>query len=524
MDLFILIFSISSTVIFINHFNNYKNILKEDDKIEKRQHWNSRYIFIMAAIGSAVGLGNVWRFPYVCYENGGGAFLIPYFVALFTAGIPLMILEFSIGHRARKAPPEAFKKEHKNWEWAGWLSVLMPFAVAIYYVVIMSWCFSYMVYSLNLEWGDSAASFFTSFLGDTGNPAIIGGVSIPVLIGLFAIWFTVFLILYKGVKRIGKVVALTVPIPTILLIILTIRGLTLPGAMEGVSYYLTPNFESLTNINVWLAAYAQVFFSIGVAQGIMITYASFLRKKSDITNNAFIISLADAGTSFLAGFTVFSVVGYLAMQKGIGITALGSQIAGPNLTFITYPTAISLLPFAAAFFGSIFFIALLTFGIDSAFSMIEPMSASLNDKWKISKAKAVGIMCMAGFLLSLIFTMGNGLHLLDIFDHFIANFGLVIVGLVECILFGWFFKISKLRAHANKTSDIKIGRWWEILIKYVIPTILGVILALSIYNNIVTPYNNYPWWIIATVGFIPVILLFTFAFILAKIKPKEDLK
>jgi NSS family neurotransmitter:Na+ symporter len=475
----------------------------------------------MAAIGSAVGLGNVWRFPYVCYENGGGAFLIPYFVALFTAGIPLMILEFSVGHWARKAPPEAFRKVGKKWEWAGWLSVLMPFAVAIYYVVIMAWCFSYMVYAVNLRWGDSARDFFESFLGDTGSPAILGSISIPVIIGLFAMWFLVFLILYKGVKRIGRVVALTVPIPTILLIILTIRGVTLPGAMEGISYYLTPNFSSLLDANVWLAAYAQIFFSIGVAQGIMITYASFLKKKSDINNNAFIISLADAGTSFLAGFTVFSVVGYLAMQQGIGIESLGTQIAGPNLTFITYPTAISLLPFAAAFFGSIFFIALLTFGIDSAFSMIEPMSASLKDKWEITKEKAVGIMCICGFILSIGFTMGNGLHLLDIFDHFIANFGLVIIGLVECIIFGWLFAITKLRAHANNISDFKIGRWWEILIKYVIPIVLGVILVLSIIDNITKPYNDYPWWIILTVGIIPVILLFVFSFILTRIKEKE---
>ena len=287
----------------------------------------------MAAIGSAVGLGNVWRFPYVTYQNGGGAFLIPFFVALFTAGIPLMILEFSVGHWARSAPPKAFKKIGKKHEWVGWFSVLMPFAVATYYVVIMSWCFSYMVFSLNLRWGAQANIFFNTFLGNTGAPAEFGGLSIPILLGLVAIWFTVFIILYKGVKRIGRIVALTVPIPTILLIILTIRGLTLPGAMEGISYYLTPNFSALLNVNVWLAAYAQVFFSLGVAQGIMITYASFLKKKSDITNNAFIVSLADAGTSFLAGFAVFSVVGYLAAAQGVGIPALGSQLAGPHLTF-----------------------------------------------------------------------------------------------------------------------------------------------------------------------------------------------
>ena len=314
----------------------------------------------MAAVGSAVGLGNVWRFPYICYENGGGAFLIPYFVALFTAGVPLLILEFTVGHWARASPPEAFKKIGKKWEWMGWWTVLIPFAVATYYVAVMAWCFSYMIYSVDLRWGSQAAEFFTSFLGDTGSPMTIGGISLPILLGLIVVWFSIFFILYKGVKRIGKIVALTVPIPTILLIILTIRGLTLPGAMEGISYFLTPNFDRLGDVNVWIAAYAQVFFSLSLAQGIMITYASFLKKKSDLTNNAFIIAFADAGTAFLAGFAVFSVIGYLTVSQGIGIAEL--SMSGPGLTFITYPTAISLLPFAASLFGILFFIALLTFG------------------------------------------------------------------------------------------------------------------------------------------------------------------
>ncbi|UCF50307.1 MAG: sodium-dependent transporter [Thermoplasmatales archaeon] len=488
-----------------------------------REFWNSRFAFIMAAVGSAVGLGNVWRFPYVCYDNGGGAFLIPFFVAIFTAGIPLLILEFSVGHWARGTPPKAFKKVGAKWEWAGWLAVLIPFIVAIYYVVIMAWCFSYMIYSIDIRWGSNAERFFASFLGDTGSPLIIGGISLPVLLGLIAVWFCIFFILYKGVGRIGKVVALTVPIPTLLLIILTIRGLTLPGAMEGISYYLTPDFSKLGDVNVWLAAYAQVFFSFSLAQGIMITYASFLKKKSDLTNNAFIVALADAGTSFLAGFAVFSVVGYLAMMQGIGIDALGTQIAGPNLTFITYPTAIGLLPFAAAFFGSIFFIALLTFGIDSAFSMIEPIAASANYKWKITKAKATAIMCILGFLLSLIFATGGGLYLLEILDHFIANFGLVTIGLLECLVFGWFYKIKRLRDHANETSEILLGRWWDILIKAIIPIILVILLVVAIINNVINnPYPDYPGWLIVLMGVSPLLIITVSSFVLMKIKGKKE--
>ena len=472
----------------------------------------------MAAVGSAIGLGNVWRFPYVCYENGGGAFLIPYFVALFTAGIPLMVLEFSVGHWARKSPPEAFKKIGKKWEWAGWWTVLIPFTVAAYYVVVMAWCFSYMVYSADLRWGLHAEQFFLkNFLGVTSNPLILGDIRIPVFLGLIAIWVCIFLILYKGVKRIGKVVALTVPIPTFLLIILTIRGLTLPGSIEGISYYLTPNFSQLLDANVWLAAYAQVFFSLGLAQGIMITYASYLKRKSDITNNAIITSLADAGTSFLAGFTVFSVVGYLSASQGISIENLG--IAGPYLIFVTYPTAISLLP-VAALFGFILYIALLTFGIDSAFSMIEPIISGINGKWKITKAKATAIMCTFGFFASLIFTTGSGLYWLEILDHFIANFGLVTIGLLECLILGWGFNLHRFREHANKTSDIIIGRWWDVLIKFVIPIILVILLVASMLDNIINPYMGYPWWVILVGGMTPVVTIFLLSFILMKIKGK----
>jgi len=476
--------------------------------------WRSRFAFIMAAIGSAVGLGNVWRFPYVCYKNGGGAFLIPYFVALFTAGIPLMILEFSLGHWSRSPPPMAFKKVSKNMEWVGWLSSLVPFIVASYYVVVMAWCFAYMVFSVNLMWRTDAENFFYTFLGKTSGISEIGGISPPVFLGLIAIWVSIFIILYKGVDRIGKIVAITVPLPTILLIILTIRGLTLPGAVEGVSYYLSPDFSKLLNVNVWLSAYAQIFFSLSLAQGIMITYASYLKRDSDISNNAFITSLADAGTSFLAGFTVFSVVGYLSHITSTDIDKLG--IAGPHLTFITYPTAISLLPFAASIFGVIFYIALLTFGIDSAFSMIEPLSASLNRKWKLSKTKATAIVCVIGFLTSLIFTTGSGIYWLDIVDHFVANFGLVFIGLLECLTLGYLYNLSKLRKHVNKTSDVKIGKWWDMMIRFAVPAVLILLLIISIMENLKAPYMGYPVWSILIAGILPIIFIIALSFILQR--------
>jgi len=488
---------------------------------EGKQHWHSRSAFIMAAIASAVGLGNVWRFPYIAAKSGGGAFLIPFFVALFTAGIPLMILEFSLGHMSRGAPPTAFAKTvGKKWEWAGWFTVFAPFLVAAYYVVVISWCFSYMIYSLDIRWGANAEGFFlNNFLGMTSSPGILGGIRIPVLIGLIVIWMLVFLILYKGVGRIGKVCLILVPISTILLAIMVVRGLTLPGAMEGISYYLTPNFSSLLNHEVWLAAYAQIFFSLSVAQGIMITYASFLPKKSDLTNNAFITSLADAGTSFFAAFAVFSIIGYLSFSRGIGIEDLG--IAGPHLAFVTYPTGISLLPVAGAVFGIIFYIALLIVGLDSAFSMIEPISRSVNMKWGLSKTKATAIVCVFGFFVSLIFATGGGIYLLELLDHFVANFALVIIGLMECIVLGYVYRLYRLRQHANKVSDFRIGRWWDVLIKFVTPAVLIFLLTVAIYENIHTPYMGFPVWVILAGGVLPIVIILILSFVFMKIKGKK---
>jgi NSS family neurotransmitter:Na+ symporter len=487
---------------------------------EIREHWGSRFAFIMAAVGSAVGLGNIWRFPFRCYENGGGAFLIPYFIALFTLGIPLLILEFTLGHWSRGSPPVAFSKIGKKWEWFGWWPIIVEFITVIYYSVILAWCFSYMLYSLDLRWGANAESFFlNNFLGLTSKPEILGNISIPVVIGLLAIWLIIYLVLRKGVKSIGKVCIILIPLATILLVIMAIRGLTLPGAMDGVSYYLTPDFSKLGDAKIWLAAYSQVLWSLSLAGGIMITYASFLPKKADITNNAFITSLADAGVSFFAGFIVFSVLGYLAMSTGSGIE--GVVAVGPELAFIAYPTAISLLPFAATFFGLIFFVALLTFGLTSAFSMAEPLPVGLNDKWRIPTGKSTGIICLIGFLAGLIYTTGSGIHWLSISDDFLATFGFSLVALFECLIAGYAFHLHKLRKHANDVSDIKIGRWWDVLIKFVNPVILAILFIMVIKDYIAEGYGGYSSYAILVGGVSLAIVAFVLSFVFMKIKGKE---
>jgi len=214
---------------------------------------------------------------------------------------------------------------------------------------------------------------------------------------------------------------------------------------------------------------------------------------------------------------VFSVVGYLAVSQGIGVDQLA--IVGPSLAFITYPTAISLFPFAVSLFGILFYLALLTFGVDSLFSMIEPMTIGVQNKWNITKEKATALICLAGFTASLLFATGSGLYWLDIIDHFISSFGLVLVGLVECLILAWAFRIVIFRENANKTSDVLIGRWWDVLIKYIVPCILTFLLLASVYDNIMKPYVQ-PWWVVI-LGVIPCIAIVILAFLLMNLKGKK---
>ena len=458
--------------------------------MQERERWDSRLAFVMASIGSAVGLGNLWRFPYICYKNGGGAFLIPYFVALFTAGIPLMILELSLGHRFQGSAPHSFSSIKRKYEWIGWWALLIGFIITTYYNVVIAWSVDYLFYSFPLSWGNDAKGFFfNKFLKISSSPLHLGGINFSVLLALIAVWVSIYFIIYKGVKRVGKVVMLTVPLPIILLGILVIRGMTLPGAIEGVKYYLTPDFSKLANPKVWLAAYSQIFFSLSLGFGILIAYSSYLSKKHDINNSAFIISLANCGTSFLAGFAVFPILGYLSHIKNIPIQEVVK--AGPGLAFVVYPTAIKLLP-VAGLFSFFFFLLLLSLGIDSAFSLVEAGVTGIIDRWEINREKATLLISIPGFFLGILFTTKGGLYWLDIIDDIMTNFGLTSIGILECIVVGYILGSGKLREYANSVSEFSIGRWWDFSIKVVTPVILLVSIILVLQKRILSPYGGYP--------------------------------
>ena len=356
-----------------------------------REIWSSRTGFILAAVGSAVGLGNIWRFSYVAYENGGGAFLIPYFVALFSAGIPLLILEFSLGNKFRGTAPIALKRARTGFEWIGWWAALSGLLIAMYYPVIISWSLVYLGKSFTLDWGaDTNAYFFGTVLQLTGSPWDLGGFQVQILISLFAVWGMAWFIVSKGViSGIEKANRIFMPLLWALAVVLVARALTLDGALSGINWYLQPDFERLLDHNVWLAAYGQIFFTLCLGSATMIAYSSYLPEGTDIVNNAFIVSFANCAFSFLMGFAVFGTLGYMAATTGQDV---GDVVAsGIGLAFVVFPKALSLLPGLKVPTAVVFFTCLVVAGISSLISMVEAFAAALMDKFGLGRARAVNV-------------------------------------------------------------------------------------------------------------------------------------
>jgi NSS family neurotransmitter:Na+ symporter len=469
---------------------------------------------VLASIGSAIGLGNIWRFPYVCYECGGGAFLIPFLVALLTAGIPLMVLEYSVGHKFAKSAPLALGSLKKKFEVLGWFALLVGFGIATYYAVVMGWAFNYLWYSFNMAWGENTQSFFfDQFLKLSESPMQVGSLQWMIALGLILTWIAIVASIWRGAKTVGKVVYFTVTIPWVILLVFVVRGITLPGAMEGLKYYLTPNFSALMNYRVWLHAYSQVFFSLTIGFGVQMTYASFLPRDSDVVNNAFLVSLADAATAFVGGFAVFATLGYYSHQSGLPVCEVVQS--GPQLAFVTYPTIIRLLPFGSVIFGVLFFLMILTLGIDSAFSLVEAGAASLIEKFNLKRLHVnIGFAIIAG-VIGLIYTTQGGLYWLDIVDYFLNNFGLLAIGVLMCVAVGWFYKTEEIREYANSKSDFTIGRWWDFCIKYLTPVIVGALFITNVVDRVRSSYGGYSriaeflgGWLIIVIFVVIAVLLF----------------
>ena len=490
----------------------------------KREQWGSRAGFILAAVGSAIGLGNIWRFPYMAYENGGGAFLIPYLIAMLAAGIPFMILDFSLGHKFRGAAPKTLGKLMPRLEVLGWFQVMIATVISIYYVAVIGWAISYLGFSFTQSWGsDSNSFFFNDFLqlGGSNTPLSLGSLQWHIVVPMLAAWGISYAAMVTGVKagieRFGKIM---MPVLFLMVIGLTLRVLMLPGAFEGVNWMFKPDFSALANPKVWSAAFGQIFFSLSVGFAIMIAYSSYLPKKSDINNNAFMTVLINCGFSLLAGTMIFAVLGYMAGQQGVAVGKVVSS--GVGLAFVTIPTAINLLP-APWLLGPLFFGALVVAGVSSHISIMEAITSAFMDKTGWSRKKTATVVCGSGAALSMLFATNGGLLLLDVVDYFLNNIGILGSCLIQLLVVGWLLKPETFRKYVNECSDFAIGRWWNVCIKFVSSAFLVAIVGTNLMTATSENYGGYSDAAIMVCGWGLLAVMFVAALFLSRGEHATDL-
>lgn len=470
------------------------------DQVTRRGAFSSRKVFILAAIGSAVGLGNIWRFPYVAYENGGGAFLIPYLIALLTAGIPFLLMDYAIGHKHRGSAPLSFARMRRGTEFLGWWQVGICFLIAVYYAAVIAWALRYMLFSLNEAWGDDPEGFFVTEFLETGEPGVSLEVVLGVLTPLVIVWLAVLVIMALGVEKgVGRLSLYFIPILIVAFAILVGRAVTLDGATDGLDAFFSPNWEALTEPGVWAAAYGQIFFSLSIGFGIMITYASYVDRRSDMPGAGLVVGFANSGFELLAGIGVFAALGFMAQASGVAVDEVVE--GGIGLAFIVFPALISQAP-AGALIGVLFFGSLVIAGMTSLVSVIEVVVSAVRDKFEMTRLSASMAVGVPAALMSLVlFSTTSGLHVLDIVDHFINQYGILLVAVVSMLVVAWALRsLPVLADHLNHNGSLKLGKVWFALIAVVAPLVLGYILVDALVTDIKTPYGGFPAWMLAVFG------------------------
>ncbi len=436
----------------------------------KRGSFSGSIGFVLAAAGSAVGLGNLWRFPYLAAQYGGGIFLLVYLVLVVTFGFTLLMMELAIGRKTGVSCIDAYKKLDKRFGFLGYLAAIVPIIILPYYSVIGGWVIKYMVTFIGGQ-GVTAAgdSFFGGFVSQTASPLI---------------YFLIFLILTTAVvlggveKGIEKVSSVLMPILVLISIGVCIFVATIPGAGEGMKYYLLPDFSKFS-IKTVCAAMGQLFYSMSIAMGIMISYGSYVKKEVNLNKSVNQIEIFDTGIAFLAGFMIVPAVYVFSGEAGL-------KTGGAGLMFVTLPKVFEAMPLGQ-FIGAAFFVLVLFAALTSSISLMEAITSIFMDKFKMKRVPAVIAVAVISILLGIPSSMGNGawahitilgMDFLTFFDFISNSVIMPIVALLTCILIGWFVGTKtvedEVTANGEKFARVKIFR---VMAKYIAPVCLVVILV-----------------------------------------------
>ena len=438
-----------------------------------RESWGSRFGFIMAAAGSAVGLGNIWRFPYLTGMNGGGAFIVIYLGCILFVGLSIMIAEFAVGRRTQLAAVGAYRTYSNKWTFAGVLGVLSGFFIMGFYPVVGGWSMAYIVKSFTglLAVPEAIGDTFGAFIGNPIQPLI--WMLVYMAINVFIVARGVA----GGIEVAGKIL---MPILYVLLILVAIKGFTIPGSGAGLSYLFVPDWSVVTG-QTFLAALGQAFFSLSLGMGCMITYGSYLNKEENLPSNALIVVSMDTSVALLAGIAMFPALFAFGMEPA----------AGPGLVFVVVPQIFAQMGGIGPVFSAIFFVALFIAALTSSVSLLEVVVAYLMDERKMNRKVATYgtavVMIVLCILSSLSLGAMSGVTVLgvgafDFFDILTDKIFLAIGGMLLAIFAGWFLKKEDLKDELTNSGTIQFGLFevWYNLIKYVIPVLIGVVAVVGI--------------------------------------------
>ncbi|XP_045446709.1 sodium- and chloride-dependent glycine transporter 1-like [Melitaea cinxia] len=561
----------------------------------ERKGWGRPLEFILACLGYAVGLGNVWRFPYLCYRNGGGAFFIPFLLMLVFVGLPIFYLELFVGQYTGLGPLKTFGAIAPFFSGVGYCTLVVMTIVLIQFMVIIAWSSFYTFMSIggNIDWGSCNNTFnsincfsgsydqkcrenntgdatdltfymrhcmsigniceITGYQPYDGNYCWDGNETVPWytnvtrilaseeyfneevlgrgdatwekwgtiqwhLVGCLAFsWAIAFLCVIKGVQSAGKVVYFTALFPYVMLTALVIRGVTLDGAVDGILFYLSPKWETLLTARVWGDAASQIFYSFGVACGSLVTLASYNKFNNNCHTDAIIVSFTNFFTSLYAGFAVFTVLGFLALQMQVSIDDVARD--GVGLAFVVYPEALLLMP-VPQLWSILFFFMLFVLGMGSQFAGIETINTSIVDQWPRLRKRywlVTAGTCFSCFLLGLPMCFSGGIYLFTLLDWNTASWAILIIGMAEATSVSWSYGINRAMrdlASMDMKLNVVLRYYWKFVWTLTVP-VASIAVLIFVFTGWTRPqYEDYVFpmfadvlgWLVgtSTLVFLPV--------------------
>uniref|UniRef100_A0A8C4EGY8 Transporter n=1 Tax=Dicentrarchus labrax TaxID=13489 RepID=A0A8C4EGY8_DICLA len=490
------------------------------DGLHARGQWASKAEFLLAVAGQIIGLGNVWRFPYLCYKNGGGVFFVPYLLFLVLCGIPLFLLETSLGQYTSLGGVSAWRTICPLFGGLGYASQVMILHGCVYYIVILAWALFYLSYSFQAElpwshcnntWNTAACVLFdhhnqsangSSLPENATSPVMefwerevlrlsssldeLGPISWKLALCLAIVWLVCYFCVWKGVKSTGKVVYLTATFPYVMLFVLLVRGATLPGATQGIIYYLKPNHTRLADPQVWMDAGTQIFFSYGICLGSLTALGSYNKYNNDCYKDSFLLCLLNSSTSFLAGFAIFSVLGFMAEEQGVDIATVAQS--GPGLAFIAYPRAVAMMPFPQLW-AVCFFLMIIMLGLDTQFVSLEALMTSVSDLYPHlirrghRRELLLLFVCVVCFLVGLVMVTPGGLYVFQIYDHFsCSGASLLLLSIFQSLAIGWVYGAERFSANIRDMTGYSPLPVFKLCWKYLTPAVCTATFMFSLVH------------------------------------------